>query len=324
MTKKKTPAKTPATRRKRLAELEDIIERHLVGFMEVGQALLEIRDDKLYRETQPTFEAWAKTRFDISRRRAYELMAATEVNAELVRHGAQILPGNERQARELSRLPAEERPAVWASAIELAGGDDLTERHVRRAVREHHRLERVAKLGVISRGNKPLKGIKPHPVILADPGWQYDEGTTDPSRQIENKYLTMPLEEIMALEVPATDDCVLFLWVPAPLIFSHAAPVLDAWGFEYRSGMVWDKKRIGPGYWFRNRHEHLLLAVRGDPPKPPPSELRPSVIAATRGKHSAKPGVVHEMIEAYYPTLPRLEMFSRAARKGWTAWGNQA
>lgn len=318
--------KLQARRRlERLAELEEIIERHLVGFMEVGKALLEIRTDKLYRETHPTFEAWCKLRFNIGRRRAYELMAATEVRDELVRHGAQTLPDNERQTRELTRLAPAARPVVWDAALELAEGEPVTEKHVRRAVREHNRQARVRAMGVVSAANPTLDGVAPVPIILADPPWEYDSGTVDPTRVIENQYPTMSIDELKALDVAsiATADAVLFMWAP-PALLPEALEVMAAWGFTYKTNLTWDKKRIGGGYWFRIRHEHLLLGVRGNPAKPPPSMLVPSVIAAARGKHSAKPGVVHEMIERYYPTLPKLELFCRAPRKNWTAWGNQA
>lgn len=313
----------------RLSKLEDVIERHLIGFIEVGKALTEIRDDKLYRLTHPTFEEWAKGRFNISRRRAYELMTATAVQDQLVRHGAQILPANERQSRALSSVPEGRRPAAWEIAVGLAGDDDLTEKHVRQGVREMNRRDRVQGLKDISDAAPAVvgfDGLKPAPVLLADPPWQYDSGTADPSRVIENKYPTMPLEDIMDLDVGsiATPDAVMFMWVPAPLLFSHGGPTLSAWGFSYRTGAVWDKQIIGPGYWFRGQHEHLLLGVRGNPPKPAPGDRRSSMIKSRRTQHSAKPSAVHQMIEAYYPDLFRIELFARAKRRGWQVWGNQS
>lgn len=307
----------------RLQELEEIIDRHLVGFIEVGRALTEVRDDKLYQATYRTFEAWAEMRFAISRRRAYELMSACKVRGNLERHGAQRLPANERQSRELSRLEPDEQPVVWDQALELAGDDELTEKHVRQALRERNRQERVANLANISAGNEPVDGLRPSPIILADCPWQYDASTIDPSRQIENHYPTMPLADIKALDVPVTPDAVLFLWAVAPLL-PEALEVMAAWGFTYKTNLAWDKQRIGPGYWFRNQHEHLLLGVRGNPPKPAPGVRQSSVLQFPRGKHSAKPDLVHEMIEAYYPELPKLELFARAARPGWSTWGNQA
>jgi N6-adenosine-specific RNA methylase IME4 len=100
--------------------------------------------------------------------------------------------------------------------------------------------------------------------------------------------------------------------------------VIPAWGFVYRTSYVWIKDKIGMGYHARNQHELLLVARRGDMPPPPAAVGVSSVVEAPRGEHSAKPVIFYELIERFYPTLPRIELFSRAPRDGWAAWGNQA
>ena len=86
---------------------------------------------------------------------------------------------------------------------------------------------------------------------------------------------------------------------------------------------VWVKDRIGMGYWFRGRHELLLVAKRGAV-SPPEESLRPdSVIEAPRGEHSAKPEAVYEVLEALYPDSTKIELFARTARPGWTPWGTR-
>ena len=82
-----------------------------------------------------------------------------------------------------------------------------------------------------------------------------------------NHYPTMSLEEIKALDVAAiaADDCVLFLWATAPML-PQALEVMAAWGFAYETQFVWVKDRVGTGYWFRNRHELLLVGVKGENP----------------------------------------------------------
>jgi N6-adenosine-specific RNA methylase IME4 len=146
------------------------------------------------------------------------------------------------------------------------------------------------------------------------------------NRSIENHYPTMTLEEICALPVAdlATDDAILYLWATAPML-AECMKVMPAWGFTYRTSFVWVKDKIGMGYYARNRHEFLLVARRGDMP-PPAEEVRvSSVVEAPRGAHSAKPLIFYELIERFYPTLPRIELFARGpARPGWAAWGNQA
>jgi N6-adenosine-specific RNA methylase IME4 len=144
------------------------------------------------------------------------------------------------------------------------------------------------------------------------------------NRSIENQYPTMTLEEICALPIGdiAHENCVLFLWATAPKL-AECFDVIKAWGFTYRTCMVWVKDKIGMGYHARGRHELLLIAKRGELP-PPAAEDRPdSVVEAPRLEHSAKPPVAREIIERMYPNLPRIELFAREAAPGWKCWGNQ-
>src|SRR5262245_38179880 len=99
--------------------------------------------------------------------------------------------------------------------------------------------------------------------------------------------------------------------------------VLDAWGFEYKTNIVWVKDKIGLGYFVRNQHELLLVAARGDMPLPSPANRPPSVISAPRREHSRKPDEAYEIIERMYPTLPKIELFARQTRSGWAAWENE-
>jgi N6-adenosine-specific RNA methylase IME4/ParB-like chromosome segregation protein Spo0J len=166
----------------------------------------------------------------------------------------------------------------------------------------------------------PLPGER-FTLIYADPPWQL--GNPNSEFAPENHYPTMPLEEIKALPLPAADDAVLYLWAVSSLL-PQALEVVAAWGFEFKTTMVWVKNGIGPGIWARNRHELLLVARKGNQPPPDP-ELRPdSVIEAARRKHSQKPDQVYELLERAYPEASKLELFARAGRPGWTSWGNQA
>ena len=162
-----------------------------------------------------------------------------------------------------------------------------------------------------------------YPLLYADPPWQYEHSKTN-NRKIENHYPTMTLDAIKALPVAdlAEDDCVLLLWATAPKL-AEAISVIDAWGFLYRTSAVWVKPSVGMGYWFRNRHELLLLATKGKP-KPPQECVRVgSVFEAKRTAHSAKPDCVRTAIETMYPYRQRLELFARQAHDGWDAWGNE-
>ena len=132
----------------------------------------------------------------------------------------------------------------------------------------------------------------------------------------------METPEICKIPVPATPDAVLFLWVPGACL-PEAFEVLEAWGFEYVTNIVWIKNVVGLGNWVRNQHEILLIGRRGDMPSPLPANRPPSVIQAPRREHSQKPDEAYDLIERMYPDLPKIELFARNARPGWAAWGNE-
>ena len=121
-----------------LSSLEATVERSLKAFWEIGQALRQIRDRRLYRQDFSTFEDYCTNRWEMSRRWAYQLIEAATVY-ENVRHGAQILPANERQLRPLTALPSQEQPRAWAQAVSTARNGKLTAFHVARVVEEHQK-----------------------------------------------------------------------------------------------------------------------------------------------------------------------------------------
>jgi N6-adenosine-specific RNA methylase IME4 len=132
----------------------------------------------------------------------------------------------------------------------------------------------------------------------------------------------MDLDDISALKVPSAKNCVLFLWATAPKL-REALKVIDSWGFEYKTHAVWDKQKIGMGYYFRGQHELLLVATKGEPGTPLPADRPSSLISIPRTGHSEKPVLVYELLEQMYPNKQYFEMFARNERSGWQAWGNQ-
>jgi N6-adenosine-specific RNA methylase IME4 len=162
-------------------------------------------------------------------------------------------------------------------------------------------------------------------VIYADPPWSY--GLNQHHTQgVSHHYRTMALNEMCALPVAeiVAKNAVLFLWVPAPQL-EHGLSVINAWGFAYKTGLVWDKVRHMFGNYVSVRHEHLLIATRGSCV---PDQLTPqidSVLELKRGnRHSEKPKQFRAVIERLYPRGRRLELFARTRTKGWTAWGDDA
>jgi N6-adenosine-specific RNA methylase IME4 len=149
---------------------------------------------------------------------------------------------------------------------------------------------------------------------------------TGMDRAADNHYATSPLERIKAIDVRSimVPSAAMFLFATAPML-PQALEVLEAWGFTYKSNFTWVKDRAGTGYWNRNKHEHLLVGTRGKIPAPAPGTQWPSVIEAPVGRHSEKPAVFYKLIEAYFPSVPRIELFGRGeARKGWDIWGAEA
>jgi N6-adenosine-specific RNA methylase IME4 len=170
--------------------------------------------------------------------------------------------------------------------------------------------------------------------ILADPPWRFanSTGKVAPEHKRLARYSTMTLEEIKELPVPmfAADTSHLYLWVPNALL-PLGLEVMAAWGFTYKANIIWHKIRKdggpdgrGVGFYFRNVTEVLLFGTRGKNARTlAPGRRQVNFLATQKREHSRKPDEIFPIIEACSPG-PRLELFAREKRKGWTVWGNQA
>ena len=184
-----------------------------------------------------------------------------------------------------------------------------------------------------------MSGLAPLPAgpfgcILADPPWQFVNrtGKVAPEHRRLSRYETMDLAAIGALPVAAAaaGTAHLYLWVPNALLPEGLA-ILAAWGFRYKSNIVWHKIRKdggpdgrGVGFYFRNVTEIVLFGVRGPAARTlPPGRRQVNFLATQKREHSRKPDEMYDLIEACSPG-PRLELFARGIRPGWTSWGHQA
>jgi N6-adenosine-specific RNA methylase IME4 len=170
--------------------------------------------------------------------------------------------------------------------------------------------------------------------ILADPPWRFQNrtGKMAPEHRRLSRYETMTLEDICALPVEgiAAETAHLYLWTPNALL-PEALEVMRAWGFNYKSNLIWHKIRKdggsdgrGVGFYFRNVTEVILFGVRGkDARTLAPGRRQVNMIETRKREHSRKPDEQYELIEACSPG-PYLEMFARGERRGWKVWGNQA
>jgi N6-adenosine-specific RNA methylase IME4 len=170
--------------------------------------------------------------------------------------------------------------------------------------------------------------------ILADPPWRFTNrtGKMAPEHRRLSRYGTMTVEEIAALPVSdlAAQVAHLYLWVPNALL-PEGLHVMQAWGFQYKTNLVWHKLRKdggsdgrGVGFYFRNVTELVLFGVRGKNARTlAPGRRQVNYMGTRKREHSRKPDEQYEIIEACSPG-PYLELFARGARPGWTTWGNQA
>lgn len=222
--------------------------------------------------------------------------------------------------QQLASIPEKEfEHAIGQAKI---AGQELTRTMLHKIAKDQQqterREERIAKIAA------PLNTVGRFPLIYADPPWRYDFMSVD-AWKVENHYPTMPIDEICALPIGdiTTKDAILFLWATAPKL-TDAMQVIQAWGFTYKTCAIWDKGWTGMGNYFRVQHELLLIATKGSIP-PPTTDNRPaSIVKFKRStKHSEKPELFYGIIEAMYPELPKVELFARSERKGWTVWGNE-
>lgn len=174
---------------------------------------------------------------------------------------------------------------------------------------------------------------KGYQAILADPPWRFANrtGKVAPEHKRLNRYDTLSLEEIMEIPVSlaAAESSHLYLWVPNALL-PEGLQVMKAWGFQYKSNLIWHKVRKdggpdgrGVGFYFRNTTEIILFGIRGRMRTLQPGRSQVNIIRSQKQEHSRKPDVLYEIIEKCTPG-PYLEIFARGKRNGWDVFGNQA
>lgn len=167
--------------------------------------------------------------------------------------------------------------------------------------------------------------------ILADPPWQFENrtGKMAPEHKRLARYPTMTLDDVCGLPVQnfAQDTAHLYLWVPNALL-PEGLKVMQSWGFKYKSNIIWSKirkdggpDRRGVGFYFRNVTEVLLFGVRGKNARTlAPGRSQENIISSRKREHSRKPDEQYDLIERCSPA-PRLELFARGPREGWTEIG---
>ncbi len=170
--------------------------------------------------------------------------------------------------------------------------------------------------------------------VLVDPPWQFQNrtGKIAPEHKRLSRYGTLKLDQISSIPVEKLSMATshLYLWCPNALLPEGLA-VMKAWGFQYKSNLVWHKIRKdggsdgrGVGFYFRNVTELILFGVRGKNARTlQPGRTQVNYLASRKREHSRKPDEQYAIIEACSKG-PFIELFARGERKGWTSWGNEA
>lgn len=169
--------------------------------------------------------------------------------------------------------------------------------------------------------------------VLADPPWRFENrsGKVAPEHKRLHRYATLPVDQIQRIPVHDVleEPAHLYLWVPNALL-PDGLKVLEAWGFQYKAIIIWQKVRKdggpdgrGVGFYFRNTTENLLFGVRGKMRTLPPGRKQVNVMATRKREHSRKPDEQYELITSCSPG-PYLELFARGGRDGWETWGDEA
>jgi N6-adenosine-specific RNA methylase IME4 len=198
----------------------------------------------------------------------------------------------------------------------------------RQAEKRERREERERELGA----RQLAYPDKIYGLILCDDEWDHEVWSreTGMDRHAANHYPTAgdahtaeEIHERTKRRLTPADDCVLAMWTTNQHL-AVAVELMALRGFRYVTNYCWGKDKIGLGYWNRERHELLLIGIRGAPPAPASGTQWDSLVMAPRAEHSAKPECFLEMLEEYFPTLPKIEINRRGPpRSGWDAWGNE-
>jgi len=221
-----------------------------------------------------------------------------------------------RAAADIATMPHEQQQVVVAQGEKAIIAEARKIRQRRAEDRKAKKAELAARIG---QEPPPLPG-GPFRVIVIDPPWRYEATIdSDPGLRGTVPYPDMEVDQVCALPVAdlAHQDCIVWLWTTNAFL-REAYRCLDAWGFQAKTVLTWDKERIGLGHWLRNVTEHCILAVRGNPVVRLTNQS--TLIREPRREHSRKPEAFYRLVDELCPGS-KLEMFAREARQGWQSWG---
>jgi len=284
----------------------------------------EIEEEKIRIEEERRIEAINKAKRLEEESKLAELIPPTSNREEKTKNEtrtklATAFGTNSRYISDAKKLKANS-PELYNEV--LKGEKTITE--VKKQAKKDERVDSIKEqVKAIENGELPeLEGK--FEVLSFDPPWPYEGETKkitsyDPNaRRVANPYPEMSIEQIKAIDVPALDDSVMFLWTTHKFL-PDAFDILKEWGFDYKATLVWNKEKIGMGHWFRMQCEFCLVGIKGKPYWD--NTTYRDILNSPRREHSRKPDEFYSMVTEITEGR-RLEYFSREKREGWSVFGN--
>lgn len=224
-----------------------------------------------------------------------------------------------KQAERMQQM-ADNKPIVMQALQKARDKDDVASRaFILGEIKKEKRKEAIQKQVEDIENNVMERPDGLFDVISIDPPWNYGTQFNASGRRVANPYPEMSQEELKNIEIPAAENCVMFLWTTHKFIWD-AKELLDAWGFEYRSMLVWDKEKIGMGDLIRMQCEFCIVGIKGKPVFKDNHSIR-DIIKEPRREHSRKPEAFYQLVNDLC-TGRKLDYFSRSKRDGWCSYGN--
>lgn len=286
------------------------------NFVEVGKRTDDIAAEKAGFGNRETYKQAGK----VVENGTQELIEAMDKGEIAISTAAILTKATPEEQRQAAAYPA--------MAVSIAKATKIKEREIKeaakqqkQAVSEEKKQARIndinAQAALISE-SAPEIPAGPFHVISIDPPWPYGTEYDPHGRRAANPYPEMSLEDIAGLEIPAADDCVLWLWTTHKFM-RHSFGLLDKWGFRDVAILTWVKDRMGLGAWLRSQTEYCIMAVKGSPPVQLSNQT--TVIHGPLREHSRKPDAFYDLVNGLCVGA-KLDYFSREKREGWAQVGN--
>lgn len=218
------------------------------------------------------------------------------------------------QLLELARMKEDQQLEIAKLVID---GDTTVEdakKQIKQAERDKQIQEQIKEI----EQNDFTPPTQKYDVVVIDPPWPYGTEYDPNGRRAASPYPEMSLDEIKAIELPASDDCVLWFWTTHKFM-RYSFDILDTWGFRDVAIVTWMKDRMGLGTYLRSQSEFCIMAIKGRPTINLTNQT--TIINGKLKEHSRKPDEFYEMVNSLCVGY-KLDYFSREKRSGWDQYGN--